>query len=333
MFRSKFRFIAIAVLIGWFSGVATLHATPGDACDPQAPINSCDACNRETCQANANVFQCADGTYPLPSSFTNPSGLTPFCPAGVGDPTFPGCWTDCSVDNLGNPQCAPNNTWCGVGVCGGEECTTDSLAGGDGCVALDPPVPPNPVCDDTPGICGNGVCEPGENVPENCDNCIDCLAAGEVCDNTTGQLCVNGPEICEDGDVCTLNTCGGSSAAPICQAPVPVGCSGDVSDGCCPSGCTPQTGGSCATSDPNCDVDCIPEPSPSPSPSPAPPAFVGCLQGSGNVTGGSGGPGCGGSACSLNPFAEDASGTELLAFLGILGAAGYALIRGKKIPN
>lgn len=310
--------LAIALISSVGSQVT--HADPGDSCNPNDQPTTCNTCNRESCQANGNIFQCADGD----GSFTNPPLSTPYCPNVFLDGTeFPACWGICIPNPQGgDPTCSPDDNYCGANSCGDEICSDDpaNFING-GCIPVDPPAM---VCDDIPGICGNGVCEPGESgIVEACNNCVDCLVPNAICDDTTGQFCPNGPAECEDGDVCTLNSCVGS-AAPICVT-TDLGCSGDVSDGCCPSDCNPREGSACAN-EPNCDVDCIPNPVPSPSPVP-PPLRVGCLQGSGKIGSGTGGPGCDKFSCNLNKNATTSGSMEVTALLMMALGLSWSLTR------
>jgi len=202
--------------------------------------------------------------------------------------------------------------------------------------------------------CGDGICEPGEG--ESCTTCaVDCLLPGfeDACPLTTGTvigdactaiiapppaaITFDGPQYnvpnqgqCEDGDLCTDNSCG-VGAVPICNA-TPKSCQPD-GDFCCPAGCAaPAPGGTCrdvtgapiAGCDPDCyvPVDCIP------TPSPIPPVAK-CLEGSGGFGGSKSGPGCNGFACSFHPGATDSSSGQALLGLGMLGLG--ALFLGRKL--
>lgn len=259
------------------------------------------------------------------------------------------------------PSCSPNDDFCN-GISGGTE-SNECRAGV--CLPISTPDPANPSgCDYTltpdasvdcrncipEGLatlenCGNGICEPDEG--EACNTCaIDCLIPGfeETCPLTSGiiirQACqppipgiifdgppynVPGSTECEDGDLCTDNSCN-QTAGDVCDV-TPKSCEPDA-DFCCPAGCAAPTGDSCrevtGAPIPGCDPDCyVPEqcvPTPSPTP------FAGCLQGSGGW-GEKGGPGCGGYACSLNTAASVPSHGLALAMLASLGGLAFLSFR------
>jgi len=261
------------------------------------------------------------------------------------------------------PSCSPNDDFCN-GISGGtesNECRTGV------CLPVSTPDPANPSgCDYTltPDVstecrncipdglatlenCGNGICEPDEG--EACDTCaIDCLIPGfeEVCPLTTGivirqacqapipQVTFDGPPYnvvgsleCEDGDLCTDNSCNETDPT-VCDA-TPKSCVPDA-DFCCPAGCAAPTGDSCrevtGAPIPGCDPDCYVPEQCVPTPSPTPPVFAGCLQGSGGW-GEKGGPGCDGFACSLNTAASVPSHGLALAILASLGGLAFLSFR------
>jgi len=178
--------------------------------------------------------------------------------------------------------------------------------------------------------CGNGICEaPGETFA-NCS--IDCRAPGFVgpkldpnvpadaltlnsaCAQPAGISLITfpgpdynqfGSQFCEDGDICTQNTCGNG----FCQVTDPATCN-PVADFCCPSGCTPPAAGTACpvgAVGTTCDPDCLPpqscEPTPLPSPTPIPPTVL-CLEGSGDIVGGESVlPSC--DTCSLHKDAKE----------------------------
>ncbi len=282
-----------------------------------------------------------------------------------------GCTEQLNVNNspgfCEDPICAPNDDFCN-GISGGTE-SNECRAGV--CLPFSTPDPENPSgCDYTltpdasvdcrncipEGLatlenCGNGICEPEEG--EACDTCaIDCLLPGfsDTCPLTQGnviqdacsvinpQITFDGPPyneifqgVCEDGDLCTDNTCVNISQVAVvfvCEA-APKQCEPDA-DFCCPAGCAAPTGDSCrdvtGAPIPGCDPDCYVPEQCIPTPSPTPPVFAGCLQGSGGW-GEKGGPGCGGYACSLNTAASVPSHGLALAILASLGGLAFLSFR------
>jgi hypothetical protein len=234
------------------------------------------------------------------------------------------------------------------------------------CVLCSAPQPPGFTA------CGNGVCEPG--LGETFDNCsVDCRVPGfegpklPQGDSTLNGACpqlaakidfvtFSGPpfndpnnDFCEDGDVCTQNTCNPSTGN--CDVVDPAPCNPLQADFCCPAGCNPPpTGTSCSPNDLSCDPDCLP-------PVDCPfcgnniidageacdgtaanncgaagcnnatcqcrPSFIGCLQGDG-VFGKESSPGsCDGFSCSLNKDAGMPPAMNLWLF-GMM-AAGLGL--------
>jgi hypothetical protein len=130
--------------------------------------------------------------------------------------------------------------------------------------------------------CGNGICEPG--LGETFANCsVDCRVPGFVgpklptgdpvldgaCPNpapppakidfvTFAGPTFNVPDnaFCEDGDVCSKNTCNINTGN--CDVVDPAPCDPVQADFCCPVGCHPPTGTSCSPNDLTCDPDCLP---------------------------------------------------------------------------
>ncbi len=192
--------------------------------------------------------------------------------------------------------------------------------------------------------CPDGSCEPG--LGENLNNCPeDCLVPGitptplptqsEMDAACNVPITFEGPPFnqitgfCEDGNVCTQDSCVGAVCQHIDLNAV-TGCSEDTSDLCCPTKChAPVPGVSCAN-DRTCDVDCKPQvpcPTPTPTPIPTPPVppTLKCIEGSGFGSAKSGLPTCKGFSCSLNPLAEEAPGFALLVL--VIAGLGYGAYR------
>jgi len=99
------------------------------------------------------------------------------------------------------------------------------------------------LCDNQ--ICGNGVCETGENIT-NC--CVDCgCLPGQVCENNT---CIGEPyecvsdDDCDDGNPCTWDICyHANTSNSFCGHPEKVICRDN--DGCCPPGCNGNNDNDC----------------------------------------------------------------------------------------
>lgn len=330
------------------------HATIGANCDiasgdPDDPlIRACDRCAGEFCDGQTNT--CAQGSIP---PCPNPQIIQPGCwtscentlESGDGFFIVPECVPN---DNFCNDISGGNaSNECRVGVCSTDpEVAVTNPSGCDYTLETDNSsecrncIPEGLA---TLENCGNGICEPDEG--EACDTCaVDCLLPGfeDVCPLTTGivirQACqlpipqvtfdgppynVEGLQNCEDGDLCTDNTCNESDPT-ICDV-TPKSCKPDA-DFCCPSGCVAPTSGTChevtGAPIPGCDPDCyVPEqcvPTPSPTP---PPVFAGCLEGGGGW-GEKSGPGCGGAACSLNTAASAIPGFGFFLSMGAALALG-----------
>ncbi|HCU26067.1 MAG TPA: hypothetical protein DF383_13705 [Deltaproteobacteria bacterium] len=237
---------------------------------------------------------------------------------------------------------------CRAGICLGS--AADPATNPSGCdYSL---TPNNSNCADCTNLnfdkCGNGICE--VDLGETCDTCsVDCripgytdvcLAAGSaqlnnICVITVPVAAITfpGPPYpttnqptgaqCEDGNLCTANIC----VDEMCIV-TPLACSINTADFCCAAGCNPPpaSGTQCAANDSTCDIDCyvpeICEPTPSPTP-------IGCLQGSGNINGGTGNLDCSGSTCSLHPGLSEnpAVAHFVLAIIGLMTLLGFGLRR------
>lgn len=289
------------------------YGTPGDTCNN---ILDCDVCNSEQCiHVTGTTYQCANS---INSTFNfDPNGpKTPACPM-QGQP---GCWNACVVGQDAVAQCMSNDAFCDdisggntMNECRIGTCTTigdldfDNPSGCDYafdgtadslCVNCTPPVP-------APfDNCGNGICEKANG--ETFDNCsIDCRVPGftgpklpegdqtldAACTPFAPAITFNGPNAdgdfnvphslkCEDGDICTDNTC-----EPVQDHTCHVtnkACDPKVEDLCCPAGCNPPGANDSCAGVTNCDLDCLPAEQcegPPPTSTPRPRGL--CLQGSG----------------------------------------------------
>jgi hypothetical protein len=335
--------VGVSVYPGW---VRPLYGVVGAPCDASNPGTACDLCVGEQCEFNSTnpgpgFFCQADS-----GSFATPDPVAQ-CPQGVNGSGDPDCHRNCVEDTTTSIDCLPDDTFCEE-ISGGTEpndcrvaicldpLTPDplnptgcdyasDLGAGPDCVLCATPAPTG-----TPSSCGNGVCEPivaGEN-PTNCS--IDCRVPGftgpilsegdPILDNACFDLSgitFDGPPFnepnqgsCEDGDVCTDNTCA-ANGGPPCTV-TPKSCSGDLSDLCCARSCTPPPTGEPCANILDCDVDCYVAtectlPTPSPTPTPPPP----------------GNPLIEGSGCSLSALAGSSSALAWLAGLGLIGGFGF----------
>lgn len=296
-------------------------------CDSSNPLHTaCDVCNGEFCTFDTNTQQrCA--VISAGSTVFDPSAVPDFLPCpGTFAGCLTACESVFSTFNTNICQsavCSPSDAFCD-GIAGGDQpsacrsgiCTANTssfdinnpsgcdyqLESGTDCLLC---ASPAPVSFDA---CGNGICEPG--LGEDCSTCsLDCLLPGfeDVCPLTSGPVIASACSIgditfitfggptynfpfsgdCEDGDLCTDNSC--AAAAALCNA-TPKTCSINAEDFCCPAGCSPPTTDTCGPNDSGCDIDCytpeVCEVTPTPTPTPPGNAF---LQGSGILSG-----------CSLN---------------------------------
>ncbi len=336
-----------------------------DACNQEfCAFNSAPGHDQFECAVgspNAPNFDPAATPTPACPNFAEAPGCWTSC-TNVHSPNNP-------ISNCNNPVCAPNDSFCSdisggtaANECRSGVCTTDGNfdpTNPSGCDYALTPTASTTECRNcqaeglaTLQNCGNGICEPGEG--ESCTTCAtDCLIRGveDTCPLTTGtkigQSCsaqtvplpgitFDGPPYnqafsgtCEDGDLCTDNSCG-VGAVPICNS-TPKACQPDA-DFCCPSGCAaPAAGATCFDAAgapiPGCDPDCYVPQDCVPTPTPIP--FIGCLEGSGGFGHTKSGPGCNGFACSLHPESTDTSSHLALLGLGVLGLG--ALFLGRKL--
>jgi len=280
----------------------------------------------------------------------------------VANPEFPNGAPDCfhCVNSLIIGQvghCVADDTFC-AGIAGGTGpndcriavCTdVSTFTQPTGCdYVIDPSPTPIPQCfqcnDSTAPFanhCPNGACEPGQG--ETTATCPeDCVVPGmtptplptqadmtDACTPSVPAITFDGPPFnvsgsldCEDGNVCTGDSCSGGSCVHT-----NLGCSHDVSDLCCPGSCHAPAAGTLCGNDLNCDTDCKPQiPCPLPTPIPTPtPIALKCIEGSGFGSEKSGLPTCKGFSCSLNPVAESAPGFGLMML--VVAGMGYGAYR------
>jgi len=298
-------FFAVSVFPGW---IRPAYSTLGAACVPFDPdsanplLTACDVCNGEfcdtassTCTLNLNPFgrviycQCITSfvSIPLAQTFV-------FAPVqSQGTPNDAYC-LDISgglVENSCRTAiCTTNTTFDAANPTG---CSFDYAISNTECINCDAPTPQS-------FNCGNGVCEQG--IGETFSSCPeDCAVPGyqgdaplpegdaqldAACNPAPNLISfggnIVGSDACEDGDICTTNTCQPVVVGQLDECVIdPAGCSGNAVDFCCPANCdaAPNGPGTCNTQlDPNCDVDCLPpqdcEPTPSPSAGPATNLFL-----------------------------------------------------------
>ncbi len=306
-------------------------------------LSACDRCAGEICSLGSAGSVCTlGGTLTCPSCqcinevvMLGTSGGTFVPDTQCGAPSNAYCQDRSGGTTLNDCRIGvcTTNTTVNLGFPSG--CDYDYDVSNIDCINCAPPSPASVNC-------GNGVCE--EGIGESFSTCpVDCRAPGftgssvlSPTDPILNAACPNISSIsfiefsgnlpngnsCEDGDICTENTCNPNGGCDVID---PADCSGNTADFCCPSGCNPAPSGTgtCNTSlDPDCDIDCLPPEDCIPSPSPIPtfpPGLLPLIEGSGIF-------------CSLNedaaPLASNLDGWVLLA-VSALGA-GYLVSRRKK---
>jgi MYXO-CTERM domain-containing protein len=274
---------------------------PVDGCENGAlPDGSAcpdsDLCNGdETCQAGV----CQAGTAPDCDDLNT-------CTQDGCD-ALTGCTNTAVADGTACDGGLCGSSSCQAGVCtptdpdfceNGDPCTDNSCDPASGCLYNPTPdgtlCPDGDVCDGTE-ICQAGVCQ--ETIPlvcnddnpcteDSCDPVTGCtnvdLADGTACGDgacgsmicASGQCVLADPDVCDDGDPCTADSCddaGGCQHAPaadgtpcpdadacngeetcqsgVCQAGAPLDC--DDSDPCTQDTCNAASG--CVHTDSSCD--------------------------------------------------------------------------------
>lgn len=210
-------------LVAPFAFLALALASPGAAAPPNCGNGTCDEgefwmncisdcpadcgngiCETEfgedegNCAADCSASTCPNGTCDEDPATCPEDCAVPFCNGdGVCDPGEDA--EHCPADNCGG-GCTPNQTC--AGLCGVQDdgCGTPIDCGpcGGGCNAngsCDAGEDSNSCPADCGPVCGNSVCEAGEQ-----GNCADCNA------HCTGSSCpadVCGNDICEAGEDCS----------------------------------------------------------------------------------------------------------------------------------
>lgn len=283
--------LSLSVFPGW---IRPAFSTIGDSCvglavDSSDPLlTACDQCRGEFCNASTvgATGTCDLGFFAL--SFPQCQCSTTFSSINFGQTQvfFP-------IVTFGGPSDSFCQNISGGAVensCRDATCTTNTTFDTSNPTGCDFEFDPNNAqCSDClftgADSCGNGICE--QDLGESFDDCpVDCRVPGfpfatplpegdpilnTACEPRGPRTITFGGNIensgtCEDGDICTTNTCqGGVPAAGIitgfCDIE-PAGCSGNTSDLCCPTGCNPApdgTGTCNSELDPGCDVDCLPD--------------------------------------------------------------------------
>ncbi|MFH1530846.1 MAG: DUF4159 domain-containing protein [Pseudomonadota bacterium] len=218
--------------------------TEGDACAGGACLGtsekSCDdgnVCTEDSCDP---VTGCAHGPNAAPCTDGNLCTEGDICDQGVCTPGAP---MDCED---------------------GDVCTTDSCHPFTGCVHANNAAP----CDDGDACTSGDTCSQGDCVgqTQGCDDGNPCT--DDSCDPAIGCVHIPNDEPCNDGNACTEGgTCGGG----VCTPGEPVDC--DDGDVCTTDSCHPLTGcvhgnntspcddGDACTSGDTCDQgDCVGQP-------------------------------------------------------------------------
>jgi len=220
-------------------------AAPGSFCNQNS---DCDLCNAEYCYQNT-CYAASLKPCPLTCTTCTQIGDTTSCDINVN-----------YCDNL-------------TGSCVGGTCNinSDFINNPTGCDFY--PQSDGPQCEAC-NVCGNGICEKPSEDAINCQK--DCLKLGDDPGlpsnppNSCGAVDLPGNHFknCDDGDVCTADSCNfvpiGDGFTYVCDYQ-PKGCSQATADFCCPSGCVDDVSAGKAY-----DIDCCVVPPPSPSPLPSP---------------------------------------------------------------
>ncbi|MDP2926130.1 MAG: LamG-like jellyroll fold domain-containing protein [Nanoarchaeota archaeon] len=225
----------------------TVDSCVEESCENVPDNNRCDTNRGEVCHITRGCIETSCKTCgDCESSSGILSVLNIF---GLGSCSEEECKTECGGEcYYADDSCSDLDDVCqsigeeGCGDYSSEECPGDPCEKSpSGCRWQDG------ICVNNP-ICGNGDCE-GD---ENCINCPgDCLKQGEICcnNNPLKPEC-NKNEDCNDGDLCTTETCKNpGTCSAICEIKELLN-SGNIGDGCCPFGSVGDS-----TKD-NFDFDC-----------------------------------------------------------------------------
>ncbi len=203
------------------NGLETCIPATG-ACQPGVPCDDGNACNgTETCTQQAG---CQAGTPPAcaDSDVCTTDSCSPTL--GCQHAPVPGCCNtpaDCTDDDVcTDAACVANacefttSALCcqlGGDCVDGNACTVDGVCNGANRCDYAPLSGPQPGCGDAciPASCDAGVCEPAE--PTACDDGLVCT--DDTCDPVAGCVFTPVPDCCEtsddcaDADPCTVDTC------------------------------------------------------------------------------------------------------------------------------
>ncbi len=149
------------------------NTTGNDLCNSDDECPPGMMCVNGVCDGDPDTTTGEPSTTGDPMTGTDTNGCT--------DPNLPCCESD--------SDCAPGQL-CIDGVCTGEGMTT-----GD------------------PGVCGNGIVEPGEECDDGNDNpndgCDSCMLNG-LCNNPNDPDCCNSDDECPPDQICVMGTCTGN---------------------------------------------------------------------------------------------------------------------------
>lgn len=226
------------------NGICPVSCSDGNACTVDEMVGSADRCNVK-CE-RSNLTACIDGDK--------------CCPAGCTPDTDDDCLASCNNGQRDPGETCDNSAQgfaCIVNCDDGNACTVDSEMGSAANCNLD--------CQNvqiTSCVDGDGCCAPGCNngtdndCPAECNNGVRDL--GETCDDSSPNPAHACPTSCDDGAACTYDQLVGdpSQCTAQCLPPSPISdCGGNVSDGCCPPGCTTSDDADCQATCPNGQID------------------------------------------------------------------------------
>ena len=214
-------------------GCATVCPQLPGTCHKSVRTGDDAACTGRCTVVPVTACTSGDGCCPMGCNRLADSDCASICGNAVVEP---GETCDYGI-TAGNPGACP-------AICDDQKaCTEDKTFGNPLDCTRFCDFAPRTVCRAGDGCCPAGctVENDGDCAPPACGNAK--IEAGETCDprSTCPTRCP------DDGDACTADVISGDGAsctAACVHKPI-TACSGATQDGCCPTGCTPDTDGDC----------------------------------------------------------------------------------------